>query len=46
MGGLVVAAAAKDGSLVLFNDILTERNPQTVKFKGVQGTVYRLLMPR
>ena len=46
MGGLAVAAAAKDGSLVLFNDILTERNPQTVKFKGVQGTVYRLLYAR
>jgi hypothetical protein len=43
MGGLAVAAVAKDGSLVLFNDILTDRNPQTVKFKGVQGTVYRLL---
>lgn len=43
MGGFAVAAAAKDGSLVFFSDILTVRNPQAVKFKGVQGTVYRLL---
>jgi hypothetical protein len=46
MGGLTVAATAKDGSLVLFRDILTDRNPQTVKFKGVEGTVYRLLYVR
>jgi len=43
MGGFAVAAAAKDGSLVFLSDFLTERSPHTVKFKGVQGTVYRLL---
>jgi hypothetical protein len=38
-----VAAAGRDGSLVLFQDILTDRNPLTFKFSGVQGAVYRIL---
>jgi len=40
---LAVVAAAKDGALVFFNDILTDKNPKTIKFKGIKGTVYRVL---
>jgi hypothetical protein len=41
-----VAVAARDGSLVLFRDILTDKNPLTIKFKGVKGAVYRVLAAR
>ncbi len=40
---LAVVAAAKDGSMVLFDNILTDKAPKTLKFKGVKGTVYRIL---
>jgi hypothetical protein len=40
---LAVVVAAKDGSLVFFDDILTDKAPKTLKYKGVRGTVYRVL---
>jgi hypothetical protein len=40
---LAVVAAAKDGGLVFFDDILTDKAPKTLKYKGVSGTVYRVL---
>jgi hypothetical protein len=40
---LAVAALGRDGSVVLFRDVLTDEKPVTVKFKRVQGTAYRLL---
>jgi len=38
-----VAAVGKDGTLVLFHDILTEKKPRIIKFQGVKGTIYRIL---
>jgi hypothetical protein len=38
-----VAAVGRDGSLILFNDILTDRHPQTLKFRSVTGTAYRVM---
>lgn len=40
---MAVAAAAKDGALVFFDNILTDKAPQTIRFKGVKGTVYRVV---
>jgi hypothetical protein len=41
-----IAAAGRDGSLVLFHDIRSDKKPLTLKFKGVSGTVYRVLSAR
>jgi hypothetical protein len=38
-----VAAVARDGSVVFFRDILTDRNPETIKFRSIEGAVYRIL---
>jgi hypothetical protein len=38
-----VAAAGRDGSLVLFKDILADKNPVTFKFQRITGSVYRLI---
>ena len=38
-----VAAAGRDGSLVLFRDIKTDKKPLALKFRGVAGTLYRVL---
>src|SRR5207249_1396785 len=43
---LAVAAVGRDGSLVLFRDIVNDKKPQTVKFNGVKGIVYRVLSVR
>jgi hypothetical protein len=40
---LAVGALGRDGTIVLFHDVLTDEKPVTVKFKKVQGTAYRLL---
>jgi hypothetical protein len=40
---LAVAATGRDGSLVLFRDIRTDKKPLTLKLKSVTGTVYRIL---
>ncbi len=39
-------AAARNGTLYLFRDALTDREPATFKFKTVQGTLYRVLSCR
>jgi hypothetical protein len=38
-----VAVLARDGSIILFRDVLTDESPITAKFNRVQGTAYRLL---
>jgi hypothetical protein len=43
---LALVAASRDGSLIFFRDIVHDKNPQTLKFKGVSGTVYRVLSAR
>ena len=40
---LAVAAVGRDGSLILFRDIRTDKKPIALKFHGVKGTVYRVL---
>jgi hypothetical protein len=40
---LALAALSRDGSLVLFQDVLTDRKPKTFKFNSVQGVAYRVL---
>lgn len=41
--GLALAAAGRDGTLIMVRKGLQDQNPLTIKFKAVQGTVYRLL---
>jgi hypothetical protein len=41
-----VAAVGLDGTLVLFRDVLTDRKPQTVRFRMIEGVAYRLLSCR
>jgi hypothetical protein len=40
---LAVAVLGRDGSIVLFRDVLSDNKPITVKFKRVAGVAYRLL---
>jgi hypothetical protein len=40
---LAVAALSRDGSIILFRDVLTDDKPTTMKFKKIQGMAYRLL---
>lgn len=40
---LAMAALGRDGSLILFRNVLADEKPLTMKFKRVQGTAYRLL---
>jgi hypothetical protein len=40
------AALGRDGTLVLFRDVLRDRQPGTVKYQSVKGTAYRLLSAR
>jgi hypothetical protein len=40
---LAAAALGRDGSIILFRDVLADDKPVTVKFRKVQGTAYRLL---
>jgi hypothetical protein len=44
--GLAVAAAARDGTVILIRDILNDRMPKTIKFHNVTGAVYRILTAR
>jgi hypothetical protein len=37
------AALGKDGTVILFRDVLHERKPSTVKYESVKGVAYRLL---
>jgi hypothetical protein len=41
-----VAAAGRDGSLVLFRDMVTDKKPLTFKFRRITGIVYRILGAR
>ncbi len=41
-----VAALSRDGSLVLFGDVLTDKRPKTLKFHSVKGIGYRILCHR
>lgn len=43
---LAVAALGRDGSLVLFQDVLHDKNPMTLKFQSVTGVAYRVLCCR
>jgi hypothetical protein len=45
-GSLAVAALCRDGSLILFGDILSDKKPKTVKFQNVQGVAYRVAASR
>jgi hypothetical protein len=40
---LAVSALSRDGSVILFRDVLADEKPLTMKFNRVQGTAYRLL---
>ncbi len=43
-GGVV--AIGKDGTILLFRNVLTDRNPIAVRYPSLQGTPYRLLSTR
>jgi hypothetical protein len=43
---LAVAAVDRDGTLILFRDVLQDNKPVTMKFDTVEGTAYRLLSCR
>jgi hypothetical protein len=40
------AALGRDGTLILFRDVLRDRHPGTVKYESIKGTAYRLLSAR
>lgn len=40
---LAIAALGRDGTLVLFQDVLQDKKPLTMKFVSVIGTAYRVL---
>ena len=40
------AALGRDGTLILFRDVLHDRHPGTVKYESLKGTAYRLLSTR
>ncbi len=41
-----VAAVGRDGTVILFQDILHQNTPKLMRFRGVGGTVYRILSAR
>jgi hypothetical protein len=43
---LAVAALARDGSLILFRDVLADKTPITLKFQSVKGVAYRIISHR
>jgi hypothetical protein len=43
---LALAALGRDGSIILFRDVLADAKPVTMKFNRVQGTAYRILSYR
>jgi hypothetical protein len=45
-GSTAYAAVGRDGTLILFPDVRFDREPITVKYKVIEGTVYRLLYAR
>ena len=45
--GTAAAAVARDGTLILFRDVLHDRQPATLRYPGaIKGTSYRLLSCR
>jgi hypothetical protein len=40
---LATCAVGKDGTFLLFRDILNDKKPVTLKYDNIQGTAYRLL---
>src|SRR5262249_10135577 len=40
------AALGRDGTLILFRDVLHDRHPGTLKYESIKGTAYRLLSAR
>jgi hypothetical protein len=46
LDSLAVAALGRDGSLVLFRDVLTDKKPKTFKFQSIRGTAYRIICRR
>jgi hypothetical protein len=38
-----IAAVGKDGTILLFQDVMTDRNPVAVRYPSLQGIPYRLL---
>ncbi len=44
--GLAVAALGRDGTLMLFRDILNDQEPANFRFKSIEGVAYRLLSAR
>jgi hypothetical protein len=43
---LAVAALGKNGTLVLFRDVVNDKSPITMKYDHIKGTAYRLLSCR
>ncbi len=43
---LAVAALGKDGTILVFRDILTDREPHQTRFRTVEGVAYRIVHAR
>ena len=43
---LSVAALGKNGTLILFRDIINDRDPFTFKFNAIEGVAYRVMSSR
>lgn len=37
-----VVALGRDGTIILFNDVLNDRHPTTIKYEEITGTAYRV----
>ncbi len=46
LDSLAVAALGRDGSLILFRDVLSDKNPKRFKFQSIKGVAYRILCRR
>ncbi len=48
MAGALEGAAAvgRDGTIILFRDVLRDGQPKTIKYESIKGTVYRILSVR
>ena len=40
------AAVGRDGTIILFKDVLHDRHPGTIKYDSISGTAYRILIAR
>jgi len=41
-----IAALQRDGTVILFQDVLNDRQPVTIKYEAIKGTAYRVLSAR